>query len=83
MSDAVVLVVDDAAADCRLPNGATIERRIPKNEFRKRVLVFAQDYRDGKFKLPIVRRYALHEAVEAQTFAEKGGTGGKVLLLAL
>lgn len=49
----------------------------------KRVLAFAEDYRDGKFKLPIVRRYGLHEAVEAQTFAEKGGTGGKILLLVL
>lgn len=48
-----------------------------------RVRDFAQAYCDGKLKLPIVRRYGLHEVVEAHTFAEKGGSGGKVLLLAL
>lgn len=57
--------------------------RIMAHPDPKRVLAFAEDYRDGKFKLPIVRRYALHEAAEAQTFAEKGGAGGKILLLAL
>jgi NADPH:quinone reductase-like Zn-dependent oxidoreductase len=49
----------------------------------KRVRDFAQDYHDGKLKLPIVRRYGLHEVVEAHTFAEKGGSGGKILLLVL
>ena len=48
-----------------------------------RVRDFATDLRDGKFALPIVRSYGLHEVVEAQTFAEEGGTGGKVLLLML
>lgn len=57
--------------------------RIMAHPDPRRVLAFAEDYRDGKFKLPIVRRYALHEVAEAQTFAEKGGTGGKILLLAL
>lgn len=57
--------------------------RVKAHPDPKRVRAFAEDYRDGKFKLPIVRRYALHEAVEAQTFAEKGGTGGKILLLVL
>ncbi|AFL90581.1 Zn-dependent oxidoreductase, NADPH:quinone reductase [Terriglobus roseus DSM 18391] len=48
-----------------------------------KVREFADDYRDGKFKLPIVRKSALSEAAEAQEFAEKGGSGGKVLLLML
>ncbi|MGI4756877.1 MAG: NADP-dependent oxidoreductase [Janthinobacterium lividum] len=48
-----------------------------------KVREFADDYRDGKFILPIARRYALHEADEAQAFAEEGGAGGKVLLLML
>ncbi len=42
---------------------------------------FAEDYRDGKFILPVVRQFRLDEAAEAHTFAEKGGAGGKVLLL--
>jgi NADPH:quinone reductase-like Zn-dependent oxidoreductase len=46
-----------------------------------KVREFADDYRDGKFKLPIARTYPLSEAEEAQGFAEKGGSGGKVLLL--
>lgn len=48
-----------------------------------KVREFADDYRDGKFILPIARRFALEEADEAQTFAEEGGAGGKVLLLVL
>jgi NADPH:quinone reductase-like Zn-dependent oxidoreductase len=48
-----------------------------------KVREFADDYRDGKFKLPIVRTFALNEAAEAHEFAEKGGSGGKVLLLML
>jgi NADPH:quinone reductase-like Zn-dependent oxidoreductase len=48
-----------------------------------KVREFADDYRDGKFALPIVRRYALKEAAAAHEFAEKGGAGGKVLLLML
>ena len=48
-----------------------------------KVLEFTEDYRVGKFILPIVRRFPLHEAAEAQTFAEDGGSGGKVLLLML
>lgn len=49
----------------------------------QRVRDFAEDLRDGKFVLPIVRRYGLHEAADAHSFAEKGGAGGKVLLLVL
>ena len=48
-----------------------------------KVREFADDYRDGKFKLPVVRKSALSEAAEAQEFAEEGGSGGKVLLLML
>ncbi len=48
-----------------------------------KVREFADDYRDGKFKLPIVRRFELSEAAEAQAFAEKGGAGGKVLMIVL
>jgi NADPH:quinone reductase-like Zn-dependent oxidoreductase len=48
-----------------------------------KVREFADDYRDGKFKLPIARRFELSEAAEAQEFAEKGGAGGKVLMVVL
>ena len=48
-----------------------------------KVREFADDFRDGKFLLPIARRFDLREAAEAQEFAEKGGAGGKVLLLML
>ena len=48
-----------------------------------KVREFADDYRDGKFLLPITRRFELREAAEAHAFAEKGGAGGKVLLLML
>ena len=48
---------------------------------QSKVREFADDYSDGKFKLPIVRTFALSETAEAQEFAEKGGSGGKVLLL--
>ncbi len=48
-----------------------------------KVREFADDFRDGKFILPIARRFPLEEADEAQVFAEDGGAGGKVLLLML
>ena len=48
-----------------------------------KVREFADDFRDGSFLLPIVRRFELRHAAEAQAFAEKGGAGGKVLLLML
>ena len=47
------------------------------------VRAFAEDVRDGTFILPIARSFPLNEAAEAQAFAEKGGAGGKVLLLML
>jgi NADPH:quinone reductase-like Zn-dependent oxidoreductase len=42
---------------------------------------FADDVRDGKFVLPIGRRFPLHDAAEAQVLAEKGGVGKIVLLV--
>ena len=47
-----------------------------------KVREFADDYRDGKFLLPIARTFPLSEAAEAQETAEKSA-GGKVLLLML
>ncbi len=47
------------------------------------VKAFAEDLRDGRFALPISRRFTLQEAGAAQTFAEKGGSRGKVLLMVL
>ena len=46
-----------------------------------KVREFADDVRDGKFVLPIGRRFALRDAAEAQALAEKGGIG-KIILLA-
>ena len=43
-----------------------------------KVREFADDFRDGSFVLPIVRRFDLRDAADAQAFAEKGGAGGKV-----
>jgi NADPH:quinone reductase-like Zn-dependent oxidoreductase len=37
--------------------------------------------RDGKLVIPIVRRMKLSEAGEAQTLAEKGSLGGKIVLI--
>jgi NADPH:quinone reductase-like Zn-dependent oxidoreductase len=41
----------------------------------------ADAVRDGKLVIPIVRRMKLSEAGEAQTLAEKGSLGGKILLI--
>jgi NADPH:quinone reductase-like Zn-dependent oxidoreductase len=57
--------------------------RIMAHPDPSKVREFADDFRDGKFILPIARRFELREAAEAQEFAEKGGAGGKVLLLML
>jgi NADPH:quinone reductase-like Zn-dependent oxidoreductase len=48
-----------------------------------KVREFADDIRDNKFVLPISRRLPLREAGEGQTLVEKGGAGGKVILLSL
>jgi len=41
----------------------------------------ADAVRDGQLVIPIVRRMRLTEAGEAQTLAEKGSLGGKILLI--
>ncbi len=41
----------------------------------------ADAVRDGKLVIPIVRRMKLSEAGEAQTLAERGSLGGKLLLI--
>jgi NADPH:quinone reductase-like Zn-dependent oxidoreductase len=41
----------------------------------------ADAVRDGQLVIPIVRRMRLSEAGEAQTLAEKGSLGGKILLI--
>jgi NADPH:quinone reductase-like Zn-dependent oxidoreductase len=41
----------------------------------------ADAVRDGKLAIPIARRMKLSEAGEAQTLAEKGSLGGKILLI--
>jgi NADPH:quinone reductase-like Zn-dependent oxidoreductase len=46
-----------------------------------KVREFADDIRDGKFKLPIARRMPLREAAEAHRLVEKGGIG-KIILKA-
>jgi NADPH:quinone reductase-like Zn-dependent oxidoreductase len=46
-----------------------------------KVREFADDFRDGKFVLPIGRRMPLRDAAEAHVLGEKGGIG-KILLLA-
>jgi NADPH:quinone reductase-like Zn-dependent oxidoreductase len=46
-----------------------------------KVREFTDDLRDGKFVLPIARRLPLKDAAEAQVLAQKGGVGGKVILL--
>jgi NADPH:quinone reductase-like Zn-dependent oxidoreductase len=43
--------------------------------------VLAEDIVKGKFRIPISRRYPLAEAARAHAETEKGGVGGKVLLL--
>ncbi len=58
-------------------------KRIMAHPDPTKVREFADDYRDGKFLLPIARTFPLSEAADAQGFAEKGGAGGKVLLLML
>ncbi len=43
---------------------------------------FADDLRDGKFVLPIALRLPLRDAAKAHPLAEKGGVGGKIVLIA-
>jgi hypothetical protein len=41
----------------------------------------ADAVRDGKLVIPIARKMRIGEAGEAQTLAEKGSVGGKILLI--
>jgi NADPH:quinone reductase-like Zn-dependent oxidoreductase len=41
----------------------------------------ADAVRDGKLLIPIAKRMRLGETAEAQTLAEKGSLGGKILLI--
>lgn len=71
-----------------LPEGGSLHpgiqmKRVTSHPDSKRLGEMAQDVADGKFAVPIGRRLPLEEAAEAQTVAEKGGAGGKVLLLVL
>jgi NADPH:quinone reductase-like Zn-dependent oxidoreductase len=45
-----------------------------------KVREFAEDFRDGKFLLPISRRLALRDASEAHALAQSGGSGKIVLV---
>lgn len=65
-------------ARARYP-GVEIKRVFGKPDASK-VREFADDVRDGKFRMPIGRRLALSEAAEAHRLGEKGGIG-KILLL--
>jgi NADPH:quinone reductase-like Zn-dependent oxidoreductase len=47
-----------------------------------KVREFADDIRDHHFVLPISRRLPLREAGQAQVLMERGGAGGKIILLA-
>jgi NADPH:quinone reductase-like Zn-dependent oxidoreductase len=46
-----------------------------------KVREFADDVRDGKFILPIAQRMPLGRAAEAHALGEKGGIGGKIILV--
>jgi NADPH:quinone reductase-like Zn-dependent oxidoreductase len=45
-----------------------------------KVREFADDIRDGKFRLPIGRRMPLSQAAEAHALAQAGGAGKIVLV---
>lgn len=45
------------------------------------VRAYADDIRDGKFTLPISRRLQLSDAASAHALAERGGAGGKIVLV--
>jgi NADPH:quinone reductase-like Zn-dependent oxidoreductase len=42
---------------------------------------FADDFRDGKFVLPISQRLPLQDAAKAHALAQKGGAGKIVLVI--
>lgn len=46
-----------------------------------RLAELAEDFARGEFSIPIARFMKLQEAAEAQRLAEKGGVGGKIILI--
>jgi NADPH:quinone reductase-like Zn-dependent oxidoreductase len=46
-----------------------------------RLSELAEDFARGEFSIPIARIMKLQEAAEAQRLAEKGGVGGKIILV--
>jgi NADPH:quinone reductase-like Zn-dependent oxidoreductase len=58
----------------------TVTRVLGRPDASK-VREFADDVRDGKFLLPISRRMPLRDAGEAQALAQRGGLGGKIVLV--
>ena len=46
-----------------------------------RLAELAEDFARGEFSIPIARVMKLQEAAEAQRLAEKGGVGGKIILI--
>ena len=46
-----------------------------------RLAALAEDFARGEFSIPIARVMKLDEAAEAQRLAEKGSTGGKIILV--
>jgi NADPH:quinone reductase-like Zn-dependent oxidoreductase len=62
-------------------NSAVKVTRVFARPDASKVREFADDIRDGKFVLPISRRLPLREAGEGQALVQKGGAGGKVILV--
>jgi NADPH:quinone reductase-like Zn-dependent oxidoreductase len=47
-----------------------------------RLRQLAEAVRDGKLSIPVVRKFKLSEAGQAQTLSEQGGIDGKIVLVA-
>jgi NADPH:quinone reductase-like Zn-dependent oxidoreductase len=62
-------------------NPAVTVTRVFARPDASKVREFADDIRDHKFVLPISSRLPLRDAGKAQALVQKGGAGGKVLLL--
>jgi NADPH:quinone reductase-like Zn-dependent oxidoreductase len=61
-------------------NAAVTVTRVFARPDTSKVREFADDIRDGKFRLPISRRMPLREAAEAHALGQKGGAG-KIILV--
>jgi NADPH:quinone reductase-like Zn-dependent oxidoreductase len=62
-------------------NTAVTVTRVFARPDASKVREYADDIRDRKFVLPISRRLPLRDAGEAHAFVQKGGSGGKVILV--